>query len=176
MLLLLGLLLLGGLLRGLSLLRFLRHAALLAVSWLAMSQQCNRESTALTLFIYSTAKKTANLLNEKWTYAKRVRPVARSEARDADEFRRAPQSRSEEFANNSPHSQKPAWILHFLHVAIFARAPRTRACARSIPASRGVSHALREGSDVLENFFWIIALRHVRETLNRARSRTNQQK
>jgi hypothetical protein len=47
MLLLLGLLLLGGLLRGLSLLRFLRHAALLAVSWLAMSQQCNRESTAL---------------------------------------------------------------------------------------------------------------------------------
>jgi hypothetical protein len=38
---------------------------------MAMSEQCNRESSALRSDYYSTTKKTANPLNEWWTTMKR---------------------------------------------------------------------------------------------------------
>jgi hypothetical protein len=61
-----------------------------------------------TLFIYSNTKQTANLLNEKWTHATRARRLARINERDANQLRRAPRSRSEEFARDSALSRKPA--------------------------------------------------------------------
>jgi hypothetical protein len=106
---------------------------------MATSEQCSRESTALHSDYYSTAKETANPLNEWWMTTALTRGARAKEAAAAAQARRGGGRSGDETPIFDAESKKRLRHRHFFH-------------ANCCSAPAFAAHRLRFDGELAESF------------------------